>query len=325
MWRCSAGQRVEKYNTKIIRNDRIISQIETYMTDDVFLNLDPQSPTLLKNITCAYCGAFLEGQTSTKEHVIGRRFVPKGTLEKSWNLILRTCDSCNNQKSDLENDISAISMQPDAWGNHETKDEKLIHDSTRKGKKAVSRATGKPVNNSSNDIEIKYPFGNGINFKFNSTSPPRIDCHRVYELCRLQMMAFYYFLTYDEFEKRGYFWIGDFMPIMEVTRKDWGNNVHTSFMNQVANWDQRFFVIAADGFFKASIRKQPNLHCWSWALEWNQKYRIIGFIGDKEQAQENVSTFQQIKKETIKSGDNTHMHLWTEKPLKDKDDIMFSP
>ena len=42
--------------------------------------------------------------------MIGRRFVPKGKLNNQWNLIVRVCIKCNNKKSDLEDDISAISM-----------------------------------------------------------------------------------------------------------------------------------------------------------------------------------------------------------------------
>lgn len=293
------------------------------MTDNS-LKADPYKPTILNNVVCVYCGKHLEKENATKEHVIGRRFVPKGSLEKSWNLILRSCLSCNNIKSDLENDISAISMQPDAWGNHESDDAKLINDSTRKGKKSISRATKKPVNKSNNNIELKFTHGPGIKFNFNLVSPPSIDCERVYELCRLQMMAFYYLLTYQESENRGYYWNGEFIPIMEATRKDWGNNIHTSFMKHVSTWDLRFVVSAADGFFKACIRKQPERLCWSWALEWNQKYRIVGFLGDTNQSKQNISALKQIDKKTMSATDGTISHIWTEIPLKEEEDIMFS-
>jgi hypothetical protein len=295
------------------------------MTKNNHQGFNPHQPTLLRNKTCAYCGAFLEENTRSKEHVIGRRFVPKGSLSKSWNLILQSCTSCNNLKSELEDDISAISMQPDAWGNREIDDEQLMLEGERKGRRAISRETGKPVDGSENNFEISYQFSKGVNFKFSLTAPPSIACHRVYELCRLQMMAFYYLITYDKSEDRGFYWIGDFMPMMEATRSDWGNNIHTSFMSQVANWELRFLVIAANGFFKASIRKQPNFHCWSWALEWNQKFRIVGFIGDKEQARKNISTFKGIEKKTLNTDDASSFGMWTETPLDDKEDTMFQP
>src|SRR5689334_12269149 len=64
----------------------------------------------LNNITCPYCGIDLVQQNAIKEHVVGRRFVPKGKLAHSWNLILQACRQCNEKKSDLEDDISAISL-----------------------------------------------------------------------------------------------------------------------------------------------------------------------------------------------------------------------
>ena len=35
----------------------------------------------LRNLTCPYCGVAIDAKTATKEHVVGRRFVPKGTLD----------------------------------------------------------------------------------------------------------------------------------------------------------------------------------------------------------------------------------------------------
>jgi hypothetical protein len=58
----------------------------------------------------------LTEESATDEHVIGRRFVPKNTMFGQWNVILRACRECNTAKSELENDISAITMQPDASG-----------------------------------------------------------------------------------------------------------------------------------------------------------------------------------------------------------------
>jgi hypothetical protein len=69
-------------------------------------------------VICPYCGVALSKENSTKEHVLARKFVPKGTLNNQWNLILNACRCCNNSKSDLEDDISAITMQPNMRGDH---------------------------------------------------------------------------------------------------------------------------------------------------------------------------------------------------------------
>src|SRR6266852_1995241 len=76
--------------------------------------------TKLANITCVYCGREeTSEQPLTDEHVVGRRFVPKGSFATGWALIARACEDCNNEKSDLEDDISAITLIPDLGTTHE--------------------------------------------------------------------------------------------------------------------------------------------------------------------------------------------------------------
>ena len=99
----------------------------------------------LKNVTCPYCAAALDPDTRTKEHVIGRRFVPKGSTENRWNLILRACSVCNNKKSDLEDDIAAITMYFHTTGLASTEDPTARAEAMRRGPKSGSRKTGKPV------------------------------------------------------------------------------------------------------------------------------------------------------------------------------------
>ena len=58
------------------------------MLTNELTELSVEKPILLDNITCVYCGNELTPQTVTKEHVVGRRFVPKGSLNQQWNLIV---------------------------------------------------------------------------------------------------------------------------------------------------------------------------------------------------------------------------------------------
>jgi hypothetical protein len=70
--------------------------------------------TVLRNRTCAYYGCEPPKALRSKEHVIGRKFVPKGSLgNNAWNLILMACEKCNGEKADLEDEISAVSMMVD--------------------------------------------------------------------------------------------------------------------------------------------------------------------------------------------------------------------
>src|SRR5271154_4986865 len=100
-------------------------------------------PIILDNSTCVYCGTTLEADNTTREHVVGRKFVPKGTLDRQWSLIVQACRACNEAKADLEDDISAVTMQPDVLGRHASQDDLLIRESVRKAGGSVSRWTGK--------------------------------------------------------------------------------------------------------------------------------------------------------------------------------------
>lgn len=134
------------------------------MLTNKLTELSVKKPILLDNITCVYCGDELTPQTVTKEHVVGRRFVPKGSLNQQWNLIVCACRVCNSKKSELENDISAITMHPNAWGMHVDETNILAKEAKRKSKNSYSKLTGKPVFKSKESISAKIPFGAGVEF-----------------------------------------------------------------------------------------------------------------------------------------------------------------
>jgi len=293
------------------------------MLDETLKEHPPHLPLLLDNETCVYCGVLLDDATRSKEHVIARRFVPKGKLNRQWNLILWACKPCNARKADLENDLSAISMQPDAGGMLAESDETLAAESRRKAANATSRRTGKPVKDSAERIVIKAPFAPGLEFTFDLTAPPQADSERIFALARLQVMAFFYFITFNHTTKRGSFWREGFHPVMEAKRADWGNPVHRAFMNAVVTWEPRILAIGADTFFKIVIRKHPVADCWSWALEWNRQYRIVGFCGDRAAAEAVAQNFPRLEAQTIVQGPSEYVRYRLETPLADADDLLF--
>lgn len=172
----------------------------------------------LHNVVCPYCGATLTPDNSTKEHVVGRRFVPKGTLENEWNLILNACRSCNNRKADLEDDISAITMQPDASGRHFGAHQQLAVDAARKREKTFSRHTGKIVGESRSTLQVKYNLGPGATLTFNMIGQEQIAEDRIFELARRHFQAFFHFITYDQTTARGWWWKGMFAQILAVSQ-----------------------------------------------------------------------------------------------------------
>lgn len=288
-----------------------------------FFTMAANRAIVLKNATCVYCGSEHNPQIRTKEHVIGRRFVPKGALDGWWNLIAFACRACNSMKSDLEDDLSALTMQPTPFGTHPIDDDRLRAESTRKGR-SVSRRTGKPVAASRETIEVKMPFGPGSNFTFTMVASPQVDPQRAFELARLQLMGFFYFLTYNEEHGRGNFWPHTFSPFAIAPRSDWGNAHFVAFAEAVSEWGPRLVVRTADGYFAVAIRRHPNAETWSWALEWNMGYRLIGFFGAREPAQAIVDAFPPLPTHTGHEDASGGWRVRTEVALPEGEDHLFS-
>lgn len=289
-----------------------------------FDELRPNVAIVLKNGTCVYCAKPFGTTDYTKEHVIGTKFVPKGTLNQEWNLILRACRPCNHEKSKLEDDISAITMQPDGWGKLATNNPILATEAIRKGK-SKSQRTSKPVNKSSESLSIETPsFGPGVTMTFGFTSPPQVDDDRAARLALLHSRAFFYWLTYKKTTLRGGFWPGGFFPLPHAVRSDWGNPLHRSFMDIVAGWHFRLIGVSAKGFFKVAIRRHPTAECWSYAYEWNQQVRVIGCFGDQACAQDVVNRLLQPAPAVLRQEGNRVTRYREEIRLIPGDDKLFS-
>lgn len=279
-------------------------------------------PIILTNKACAYCGATLTAATRSKDHVVGRRFVPKGLFNGTWNLILNACRDCNGLKSDLEDDISAITLQPDNSGGWAADGPDVRDEALRKAERSISRRTGKPVKISQESIQITGLLMGAMQIKFNMVSPPQIAEERVCELARYHLAGFFYLVTYSPEAKTGYRWPGSFMPELVMPRSDWGNPVAIAFAKGVFDWDPRVMATTSKGFFKIALRKHPSAAVWSFALEWNHSYRIIGFLGDEEAAHEIKAGFPVLESKEFPTGSGRRYRYRLETPLE-SDDILF--
>lgn len=278
----------------------------------------------LDNRSCPYCGKTLIKNITDKEHVIGRRFVPKGKLEGQWNLILNACTNCNNIKSELEDDISAITMQPDALGRFGHEDATGKSEAARKAKNSYSRRTRKRVKESREQIEARLPLGPGIKCSIQFVGPPQVDDNRVFQLAYMQLLGFFYWLMYQDDKRLGYCWPGGFHPIQLTNRSDWGNPVNRAFADAVRDWEPRVRGVNADEFYKIAIRKHPRAACWSWALEWNQALRITGLCGDPKTAQDFIASLPKHTGEVISKESNATISYRKETPLsQNEDDNLF--
>ena len=286
--------------------------------------LPPHLVVKLLNTSCIYCGIELGTENQSTEHVIGRRFVPRGKLDKCWNLILNCCNSCNGRKAELEDDISAVTMQPDAFGEYRHEDEAAILDAVRKAKGARSRRTGKPVLYSDERTHATMRLGQKGSMTVELVGPPQVDHRRVFELARMQVVGFFYWITYQEKTKQGYWWPGECYPLLYANRSDWGNATLKVFGDVVENWHVRVLGTSAGGFFKVAIRKDPETACWSWALAWNRSLRVIGFVGDAGAATTSIRGIAVPKMNVLGAASGATLRFRSEIPLdREQEDKLF--
>lgn len=284
-------------------------------------HLPNNKATRLKNVTCVYCGD--EGGPEnplTDEHVVGRRFVPKGSFATGWCLIALACQSCNNAKADLEDDISAITLLPHLGESHD--DPSLAEIAARKAKGSRSRRTKKPIIDSYEENKISGKLMQSVDVSFGFTAPPQLDSERVRQLAYLHLQAFFYLITYDSERKTGGFIPGAIGWLNEASRRDWGNSLQRGFADLTRHWPPRVEGTGASGFFKISIRRDPTgAEVWSFALEWNRALRVIGFFGNLDHARSYVDQLQPLNWQRI----DATQRIRREIELDPSDDRLFAP
>ena len=287
------------------------------------VEFSPVHRIVKRNVVCPYCGRpFSAELRSEQEHVVGRRFVPKGTLARSWNLILQSCGGCNDEKAELENDISAITMQPDAAGRYASNDPRLAAEAGRKAR-TTSRRTGRFVSEREQPLEFKVPFGDAM-FSFSFEAPAQADEKRLFRLAQMQLAAFFLMLTYKEDEQRGYWWLGEFAPVVAVRKADWGNERLRWIEEISAGWEYRLHAITADTFYKIWIRRRPgDPAVWAWAMEWNHTFRIAGFVGEPPGLTALLTDLPKLKVEEIAHSRDDYIRWREEIPLADDADRLF--
>ena len=274
----------------------------------------------LKNRNCIYCGITLTKETRNREHVIGRNFVPPGSC--SVNLIAWACFDCNGDKSNLEDDVSLISLLP-ALGDQHSPDDPRLAEIVRKAKKAISRRTGKPVKDSTETLTVGGQIFPGVNVTFNLMSNPQTDSERVGLLAMHHVQAFFYFTTYNSETQTGACFPGTFSVVGDYRRPDWGNPRLGAFMSHTKDWDPRVSVLGNDSYFRIISRRNLPLDLWSWAVEWNKNFRVCGFFGAEALVDEATAAMPKLRMKDVGSSGNSHFRMRMEEGLPDKEDILF--
>jgi hypothetical protein len=216
-------------------------------------------------------------------------------------------------------------MQPDVTGKHFGSHPQLDLDSAHKRKRTHSRYTGKLVGDSQPTLQIKYELGPDIALTFHMTGQAQIAEERAFELAMRHFQGFFFFITYNHDENRGWWWKGKYAQILAVSKTDWGNPLALTFMEKTRDWDYRVLAITADEHFKLAIRKHPTDDIWSLAVEWNENYRVLAACGDEAPLKAFLSTLPRLEMQTLFQSADSGLAVRTEKTLSPEDDTLFTP
>ncbi len=160
------------------------------MIERLLRDMSRHQSVRLKNLTCPYCGVEITNQNDSKDHVIGRNFIPVGSFENQWNLIVQSCKGCNNKKSDLEDDISALTLDLCIKYNKDLS-KSAMQKTKRKIEKCVSRQTNKSIKNSRVTGTISLSHIQNLEIDVNYQAPAQLGDNRCFELARYHLMAFF--------------------------------------------------------------------------------------------------------------------------------------
>lgn len=133
-------------------------------------------------------------------------------------------------------------------------------------------------------------------------------------------------VTYKDEMRRGQPISGVFIPVDSSAVTNWGNPVQRWFMDRVEHWRSSFVNSLANDFFRVALRRAAsNVNLWSWALEWNRNYRLIGFFGD-DMLVENELKSMPPRPTSIPAGttpDGAILRFTPDVMLPDEVDVLF--
>src|SRR5205823_6097263 len=173
------------------------------------------------------------------------------------------------------------------------------------------------------DLTIRSTFG-PAELAFNFVSPAQADDTRLFELARLQLVGFFYLMTYDEEKQHGLHWPGVFAPFVVARKPDWGNPLLAWLDRSTLAWDDCLHAVAAEGFYKLWVRRHvTDAPIWAWVIEWNQGFRLGGFFGDEARIRATLANAPTLDWTTVHDAPERRLRMRREIPLSDDHDKLF--
>jgi len=91
----------------------------------------------------------------------------------------------------------------------------------------------------------------------------------------------------------------------------------------VHDWKTRVICSAAHGFYRITIKRHPTEVCWSWALEWNKNYRIIGLFGEDGPVDRVLRALPEIEFTPLSDEGDQKVGMRVEAPYDEENDLLF--
>ena len=275
------------------------------------------------NQYCLYCHRpIIEGNfLSNKEHLIGRSFVPDGSLDngRAFNFIFRACVECNNEKAEAERHISSVSLITSPG----RADENVNALANRKAASDFHPIQqGKLVKDASIERSIEMT-REELSVKFGLIGPPQLTPSYVRLLAFRHIQGFFSLITSKDPTTAGgtrllgeeHWWFGGSYP-----HSDWGNARIKEMAQRVEAWETPLNIVTANEFFKAVIRCSPRPNGpWFWALEWNKSWRLFGGIFDTQNHPDEFESIPSPERIQLSSG----ITMYREVKLEEHEDKLF--
>ncbi len=264
-----------------------------------WFNRDPAR----SNQHCLYCGRYVgAGSTveSDEEHLVGRNFVPRGSMDNAFNFSFRTCRPCNAEKARLEGHVSSVTLLPSP---SVPVDEKARRAAERKAARDTHPETGKKMGEAIERQSVGFKFGPAtLSFGMTGRSPAAKDF--VPLLASFHIQALFSLITKARNDACGEIPIlplNQFHVFDSYPHTDWGNPQLVEITQRAAGWPCRFVTRSGDGHFLACLRRNEK-HGWFWALEWNKSLRIIGGINLPEEPTPIFSNLPKLEWKPLPDG-----------------------
>lgn len=259
---------------------------------------------------------------SDKEHLIGRKFVPSGSLGATgFNFHFRGCCKCNGKKANAEGHISSVTLfnTPARFN-----DPQIDPLTKRKAAGAYHPdKKGTLVKDAGDDQLIE--FGNSaFQMRVSLTSPPQLDSRLVSLLAYKHIQGLFSLITSSdprETEKTRLLPHENIHVFDYYNYLDWGNPQLAEVNARVSSWPCYANIYAADGYFRALLRRCIDSDVgWFWALEWNRFLRVIGAIACPQAIPQLFRSLPELRWTTLPDGSG---RLREEVRLPEEQDTLF--